>query len=419
MPQISVVGIGLDGSLGLSDRVKEIIQQATVLGGAKRHLSYFLEHPALKLPLTDLNRDLDSIISKADTEKVVILASGDPLFFGLGRLLLNKVAPEKLQFYPHLSSIQLAFSKLKISWQDAALVSVHGRNCNRLIQLLKQGKDKIAVLTDSHNNPSAIAKLYLALKLPVNYSFAVCENLTTKDGAITCFDNTEITALSKLSSDHFAPLNVLVLTKNNLATRINLDTLPLIGIPDSAFLSFSDRPSLITKKEVRSVIVSELELQPQQTIWDIGAGTGSVSVEIARIVPSAKIYAVEKTAIGTSLIEQNAQRFAVQNIQAINKKAPESLADLPTPNRIFIGGSGGNLASILNACQTQIAANGVIVIALATVEHFVTILQWANQNDWHYHILQLQISRSIPIANLTCFSPLNPISIIKLKTAEN
>ena len=416
MPKINVVGIGLDGSLGLSNQVKTIIQQATVLGGAQRHLSYFPEHPALKLPLKDLNRDLDLIIDKAATEQVVILASGDPLFFGLGRLLIDKVLPENLQFYPHLSSVQLAFSKLKISWQDADLVSVHGRNCDRLIELLKQGSSKIAVLTDNYNNPPAIAKLYLALELPVNYCFAVCENLTIENGNITYFEHTEVMALSQLTQDNFSLLNVLVLIKQNPSpTQLDLTTLPVLGIPDSAFLSFKDRPSLITKKEVRSIVISELELQHQQVIWDIGAGTGSVSIEVARLSPSATVYAIEKTAIGTSLIQQNAQRFAVANIQVINKKAPESLTDLPTPNRIFIGGSGGNLSSILDTCQTQIATDGIIVIALATVEHFTAVLQWAKQNNWHHHILQVQISRSIPIANLTRFSPLNPISIVKLQ----
>ena len=412
---INVVGIGLDGELGLTKQAKQIIDRATILCGANRHLSYFPKHSAFKISLNNLQQDIELIIKKATEEKVVILASGDPLFFGLGRLLLSKVPAEQLQFYPHLSSIQLAFSKLKIPWQDASFISVHGRDCDALIKHFKQGTDKIAVLTDDSNNPIEIANFYLSLKLSVAYSFHVCANLTQKDAIITSFTPQEVTKLSQLPQDSFAPLNVLVLIREDVIKNdLDLDSLPLFGIPDSAFLTFSDLPSLITKKEIRTTILAELKLQPQQTIWDIGAGTGSVSIEIARLCPDAAIYAIEKTAMGINLIEQNCQRFRVKNIYPISKKAPDALSELPTPNRIFIGGSGGNLSAILDTCKAKIASQGIIVIALATIEHFTTVIQWAQQNNWHYDLLQVQISRSIPIANLTRFSPLNPVTIIKL-----
>jgi precorrin-6B C5,15-methyltransferase / cobalt-precorrin-6B C5,C15-methyltransferase len=414
---IDVIGIGLEGRSGLTQTTKQIIDRATILCGASRHLSYFSDLATVKITLNNLERDLDLIINKAiKTENIVILISGDPFFFGLGRLLLTKISADNLRFYPHVSSIQLAFSKLKIPWQDATIVSVHGRDCDLLIQTLKQGANKLAILTDRENNPSAIAKLYLALELPLRYSFHICENLTLENGNITSFSSQEISTLANLPESNFALLNILVLIKEELSEdRLDLTQLPIFGIPDLAFLSFSDRPNLITKKEVRSVILSELALQTNQTIWDIGAGTGSVSIEIARLCPNAKIYAIEKTAIGISLIKQNCQRFTVENIEPIAQKAPESLANLPTPNRIFIGGSGGNLIAILNTCQSKIANRGVIVIALATIEHLAEVITWTKSNNWHYHLLQVQISRSIPIANLTRLSPLNPVTIIKLE----
>ena len=112
-------------------------------------------------------------------------------------------------------------------------------------------------------------------------------------------------------------------------------------------MSFRDRPSLITKKEVRIAILGELALQAKQTVWDIGAGTGSVSIEIARICPTSQIFAVEKTSMGSTLITKNSQRFQVDNIVSINGKAPNVLLDLPECDRIFIGGSGGNIIDIL------------------------------------------------------------------------
>ncbi|MEO0845175.1 MAG: precorrin-6y C5,15-methyltransferase (decarboxylating) subunit CbiE [Cyanobacteria bacterium J06648_1] len=136
---ISVVGIGLDGIENLAPSIVEIVKQATVVAGSKRHLSYFAERQIKKLELTNLQIGLDTIAQlNLNSEKIVVLASGDPLFFGLGRLLLTKFEPAEIEFYPHLTSIQLAFNRLKIPWQDASLVSVHGRSTEELVKLLKQ-----------------------------------------------------------------------------------------------------------------------------------------------------------------------------------------------------------------------------------------------------------------------------------------
>lgn len=411
---ISVIGIGLDGAEGLSVRVNKIVEQAAVLAGSKRHLSYFSQHPGKKVCLTNLKAGIDEIVAcVAEDFSIVVLASGDPLFFGLGRLLLTNFDAEQIQFYPHVSSIQLGFSKIKVPWQDACLVSVHGRSNDELIKLLKQGKEKIALLTDGNNNPAAIARLYLSLDLPINYSFYICENLGDINEKVSCFSFEQLAELSNLNQDDFASLNVLILIRQASIDKINLDDLPLIGLPDSSFLSFRDRPSLITKKEIRLAILGELSLQPHQIVWDIGAGTGSVSIEVARLCPTSKIYAIEKTSMGSSLIAKNSKRFEVNNINSINGKAPEILFDLPNPDRIFIGGSGGNIVDILAACQQKISPTGVVVMAFATVEHGYQATNWLRSNNfWQYRLLQLQISRSAPLNHLTRFVPLNPITII-------
>ena len=407
---IAVVGIGLDGENGLTPTAREIVQQATILAGNKRHLNYFPHHSAKKIFLSDLQQGIEKISQLATIDSVVILASGDPLFFGLGRLLLEHFQPEEIQFYPHFSSVQLAFSSIKVPWQDARSISVHGRSTQELIKLFKQGKEKIAVLTDSNNNPAAIARLYLALELPVSYSFYICENLGDTSGKVSHFSPDRITQLSSLDSDAFSSLNVLILLRER--DDLDLDNLPLIGLPDCSFLSKSDRPSLITKKEVRLAILGELSLQPKQTVWDIGAGTGSVSIEIARLCPTSRVLAIEKTSMGSTLITKNSHRFQVDNVSSINGKAPEALLDLPNPDRIFIGGSGGNIIDILNVCSQKLREKGKIVMAFATIEHQHQAIDWLNNNSWKYRLLQLQISRSTPVSNLTRFTPLNPVTII-------
>ena len=402
---IHVVGIGLEGAEGLTESVRQIVEQATLLVGSDRHLSYFPNHVGERLTLGNFMSAIAAIQNHPNS--VVVLTSGDPLFFGFGRLLLEECDRDRLIFHPNLSSIQLAFSRIKLSWHDAKVISAHGRSLDELTQALQQGVEKIAVLTDPTRNPAAIAELLLSLDLPSRYQIWVCENLGGQDERVT-----ETLAPTSLVHQSFASLTIVVLQKIINDETLALEDLPLIGISDRDFLSFSDRPGLMTKREIRILVLAELALQPNQIIWDVGAGTGSVAIEMARLCPTAKIYAIEKTAAGVSLIQKNAQRFGIQSIQAIQGEAPTALTELPNPDRIFIGGSGGNLVGILDCCLDRLSDRGVVVLAVATLEHLTQAIAYLSRFDWHYRLLQVQISRSIAVASLTRFTPLNPVTLI-------
>lgn len=410
MTPVHVVGIGLDGAAGLVDSVRLLISRATLIVGSDRHLSYFPNHSAERLVLGDFTQAIKEIRHQlaGGSGCIVVLVTGDPLFFGLGRLLLAELPPEQLTFHPHLSAVQLAFNRIKIPWQDARVISAHGRSFDELIQALQQGVEKIAVLTDGTNTPSAIASLLLALDLPSHYQFWVCENLGGEAERVQSW------SIEAIRSQTFAPLNVVVLLRFALPASqiLDLADLPQVGLPDHLFLSFSDRPGLMTKREVRLLVLGELALQAGQIIWDVGAGTGSVSIEIARLFPTCVVYAIEKTAAGTTLISQNCRRFQVENVISIHGTAPDILQNLPTPDRIFIGGSGGNLSQILDTCSS-LAPGGVLVLALATLEHLNTASSWFNERgSWNYQLLQVQLSRSVPVGQLTRFAPLNPVTIV-------
>jgi precorrin-6Y C5,15-methyltransferase (decarboxylating) len=412
MTPIHIVGIGLDGAVGLTDTVRQLVQRATLLVGSDRHLGYFPNHPASRLVLGDFTqaiRELRTQLATGDTNIcIVVLVSGDPLFFGLGRLLLEELPREQITFHPHLSAVQLAFGRIKVPWQDAHIISAHGRSLEQLTEALQQGVEKIAVLTDGTNTPSAIARLLVGLDLSSRYEFWICENLGGTDERVQCL------AVDTLMYKTFAPLNIVILLRQSDSSDhpLDVDSLPLLGLADGTFTSFSDRPGLMTKREVRILILGELALQPKQIIWDIGAGTGSVSIEIARLSETSQVYAIEKTAIGSSLIEQNCRRLQVKNVISIHGSAPDILQQLPAPNRIFIGGSGGNLNSILDSCNARLATSGIVVLALATLEHLNTALGWLNSQRWEYRLLQVQLSRSIPVGQLTRFTPLNPVTIV-------
>lgn len=415
MTPIQVVGIGLDGREGLSPRLLQMIDQAAVLVGSPRHLSYFPDGLAETWVLGDLKATLDRLrhwLEAANSGIAVVLASGDPLFFGLGRLLLDYLPAESLTFHPHLSAVQLAFSRLKLPWQGATLISAHGRSTEELATALRRGDALIAVLTDPTHSPAVLGQLILTLGLPYGYRLTVCENLG--DDAETIYPLTPETVAGKT----FAALNVVVLQRQYEA-GLDGEHLPLIGLPDRAFATFSDRPGLITKRDIRIQILADLDPRPGQIIWDIGAGTGSVSVEINRLCPTAQVYAVEKTAAGHGLIQQNQRCLGNANLHPIYGAAPDALGPLPDPDRIFIGGSGGYLAEILDRCAQRLRPQGRIVLALATLEHTSTVLAWArgtaaSRSAWAVELRQIQVQQGVQVGALTRWQPLTPITVIAL-----
>ncbi|MFN5513503.1 MAG: precorrin-6y C5,15-methyltransferase (decarboxylating) subunit CbiE [Cyanobacteriota bacterium] len=408
---IDVVGIGLDGAAGLSPPSLALVRQAQVLVGAERHLAYFPEHPGVKIPLGDGLTGLNQLAPGLERrEKIVILASGDPLFFGLGRLLLTQFPPEFLRFHPHLSCLQLAFSRLKLPWQEATVVSLHGRELELLTPPLQKGVSPLAVLTDAQNSPGAVAQLYRRLDLPLAYEMAVAENLGAPEGEqLRFFDPQQLDPKAD-----FAPLNLVVLLRKTPAAApvLDLANLPRIGLPDSLFAAFPDRPGLMTKREIRLQILGELDLRDGQVIWDIGAGTGSVALEIARLCPHSQIYAVEKTAMGVALLQENCRRLQIGNIEILQTAAPQGLDHLPPPERVFIGGSGGQLEGILEACALALGPEGKILLALATLENLARAVTWLNQRHWSYHCLQIQVSKSLGLGALNRLQPLNPVTLL-------
>jgi len=412
MTPIHVVGVGLEGAAGLPEATRTLIQQAPILAGGDRLLDQFPDHPAQRWSLTDLSTRLQQHLAQSPPALVVILTSGDPLFFGLGRQLLQVIPAAAITFHPHVSSVQLAFSRVKVPWQGATLISAHGRSLDHLVTAVKQGESPIAVLTDPVNTPGAIARCVQSLGLPVRYDLWVCENLGGADERVQQF------ALTDVPATGVSPRKGVIL--QTVAVPPELATLPLLGIPDAAFLSFGDRPGLMTKREVRVQILAALALQPQQVIWDIGAGTGSVSIEIARLVPTAQIWAIEKTTAGCELIRQNIQRFGTPNVTVVPGLAPAALSNLPSPDRIFIGGSQGKLAEILVTCSTRLRTQGAIVIALATLENQAELIEWHRQQpDWAIAYEQVALARSVAVGPLTRWQPLNPVVLAVLRPPDS
>lgn len=438
MSAVHIVGIGLDGPAGLTKPVLLLVEMATLLVGSESHLSYFPNHPAQRFILGEISEAIGVIRSllsseplseemevEASQELIVVFVSGDPLFFGLGRLLQAELPPEKLTFHPHLSSVQLAFNRIKVSWHDVRTISATVGEMQELQEALRDQVEKIAVLTDRNCGPQVIARLLLSLDLPWVYEFWVCENLGGSKERVQSWLMSDRQAVADLLGQTFDELSVVVLIQiPGVSPVLDLSKLPVLGLSDSTFGIEKNQPKFSVAngvrplaREVRSLVISELAPFPHQIIWNVGAGTGDVAIELARLCPSSQVYAIEKMPALTVLIEENCRRLKVNNVVSINGSAPEILYRLPAPDRIFIGGTGGQLRPILGVCGSQLKNGGVLVMASETVERLNDALIWVNERSrrlpsWSYRLLQVNLSRSVPVAGQTRYLPVNPITIL-------
>ncbi|WP_301171657.1 precorrin-6y C5,15-methyltransferase (decarboxylating) subunit CbiE [Brevibacillus nitrificans] len=390
---MKVIGIGDDGQQGLLPLYRSWIEESELLVGGERHLSFFPEYAGekrvIKGGLTALVEEL-----RSETRKTVILASGDPLFYGIGSLLAKKL---NVEIYPHHSSIQLAFAKMGEAWQDAALMSVHGRSIKGLAQRI-DGKEKVALLTDAQNSPAAIAGYLLSFGM-TEYDAFVAENLGSDE------EKTGWYTLDEMADGVFSDLNVVILKK-----RRESPVWPF-GIADEEFSQRKPDKGLITKKEVRILSIAQLQLHAKSIVWDIGTCTGSVAIEAARIARDGEVYGVEKNADDLENCRQNMAKFRT-DLTVVNARAPHGLDTFPDPDAVFIGGSGGELRELLNICCTRLRPNGRIVVNAATIETLYEATQAFAAEGFETSVTLAQLSRSKPILSLTRFEALNPIYII-------
>ncbi len=401
---IAVIGLGPAGPAELAPAARTHLEGARVLAGGKRLLEHF---PAFAGERIVIDADLGNVLARladvAQSHKTVVLASGDPLFFGIGRALLAAFPKEDLLFFPHLSSVQLAFARLKETWHDACVISLHGRPLHTLRAALQRGEPKMAVLTDPTNNPQAIAGLLEATGVADRYAFWVCEELGGPAERIT-----EI-SVRHLPETPFSPLSVVVLLRRG-STRPGAGLTPVLGLPDD---TLRHRADLITKREVRLLSLCQLALRPGDVCWDLGAGSGSVAIEAARLSPQLTFYAVEKDAQAWQELQANVISFGLTNVQAIYGEAPEALAALPDPDAVFIGGSGGRLAELLATALVRLQPGGRLVVNCITLENLA--LSWAllRERDAAPEVLSVQLAHSRPLGSLHCLEPEHPISILK------
>ncbi len=397
--------IGIDRN-GLTPEKKGIIVSCTDIFCAGRFLD--LLRPALSMypqirvfSLSPLAESLTRMEGLPVSSKIGILAGGDPLFFGIGRTLCRRFGKEAVVIHPAVSSMQSAFARFKIPWDDACFLSVHGRDIKDVLPQI-QCRKKVCILTDKRNSPAAVASCLLESAGDGNDTCCkvyVAENLDQADERLTG------ATLSAIAEKKFSDLSVMIIVWDRNGRQ---DPRPHFGLLEDEIIHSR---GLITKNEVRAATLHALGLPSTGVFWDIGAGSGSISIEAAAIAPLLRIFSIESQAEQIDNIRKNRLRFAATSITALHGHAPEILATLPEPDRVFVGGSGGSLQDILEYSAARLRPEGRIVVNGVLEQTCLRAPEILHRLGLEVAISKLSIKRSRYPELQTV--ELNPISIIQ------
>ena len=420
---LEVIGTDAGGLAGLTPSSLERLRGAQLLVAPKRLLAelapwWQAEQAAGRVPAQGSCPELlagdrpEQIVGPlgdalAAGRPAVLLASGDPLWFGIGRVLLQHFAPDQLRFHPAPSSLQLAFARLGRPWQDASWVSLHGRDPEPLAAALQKRPPALAVLTDpGRGGADEVRRMLRASGLEAAYGFWLCERLGHPQERVQRLD-----PAAPIPAD-LDPLHLVVLLAETPAPMAP-ESLPLFGLDDGLYLQHDDRPGLMTKREVRIQVLAELDLPESGVLWDVGAGVGSIGLEALRLRPGLELFALESRGGSAGLIAANAQRLGVHPAAITEGRAPEALAALPDPDRVVLGGGGKDRILILQAVLERLRPAGVVVIPLATLEALGQLRPVLEQAGLAVRVGQMQAWRGAALAEGTRMAPLNPVVLLR------
>ncbi len=363
------------------------------------------EELPLQIPVVPLKHCFYSIGESLERGNVLVLATGDPLFFGIARRILERFPSHEVSVLPALSSMQIAFARFKIPWDDVRFISLHGRELHGLAaKVLCHAK--VFFLTDGLNSPDSIAKRLLKscdAELLSGVSCYVGECLgSTRERLFSG-------SLQEMAAQSFRQPNVMILLNPEKGGEET--GYPGFGLKEKEIIHSR---GLLTKNEVRAAAIHALRLCNDGTLWDVGAGSGSVGLEAARLFPSLQVISIEKEALQWQNIRQNILKFKAVNMQLVQGMAPNALLDLPRPERIFVGGSGGNLDTILRHCVRSLALGGIIVVTAVIANTAKMAPQILYDLGLEVEIVDIAVSRSTyPSGEEIRFNPIKIIVAIK------
>lgn len=406
---ITVIGAGTGTGTGLAagwlGTQGGCLANAGLVVGAQRHLAASaVPAGARRVVLGPLAPALDAIADHlshpGDAGSVVVLASGDPGFFGITRALAERFGPDSLVIHPSTASVAVAFARLGLAWDDAVVVSAHGRDTRTAVNVCL-AQPKVAVLTGPGAGP---AELGHALR-GANRRLVVASDLGTATETLV-----HLTPAEAADRDWPGVNIVLSLADGPALSPARTVAGPAVVPPGWALPeeAFDHRDSMVTKFEVRALALARLGPRLGDLVWDVGAGSGSVAVECARL--GAAAIAVEKTVDGIDRIRANAAAHGV-DVQAVHATAPGVLPSLRDPDAVFVGGGGGELAAIVSACARR--TRRAIVVTLAALDRVPAVRGALTAAGLQADGVLLQSSRLAPLpGNVTRLAPANPVFVL-------
>lgn len=409
---IRLVGIGDDGCLSLTSRAMNAIAEAEVLAGSERHLSFVPQFEGTRLNfISPLASFIDAIIETAQTRDICVLASGDPLFFGIGARLIRqaKQSGMDVEVIPSLSSVQLACARYGLSNQALTLLSVHGRPIEGIVAKLQQGSE-FAVLTDAVHTPQKVAA-HLSGFDEHHWQISVCEALGGVGERCRDFSVEE---LAQGNAGDVNPLNLMLLRRGDQA--------PWNGkaghCGDDDYVKRTPLKGLITKAPIRAVAVANLNLRPESIMWDIGSASGSVAIESAKQTWKGSSYAIECNPECYELLRENQRAHKVDNLNIIKERAPDALHPLPAPDAVFCGGSRGEMDQIFPIVMDKLRPNGRFILSAVTLDSINQIFNLCQQYELTPQILMLNVSQAKPLAQYTSYQAQNPIHLFIIEKSN-
>ena len=406
MPQVYLIGIGLGNPDTLTVRAKRLIEQSDCLIGAKRMLESAANDHAARHS-TIKNEEIATIIASQPENSIVsVLLSGDVGFYSAAKKLTALLSCP-VEMVCGISSLQYFCAKIGTSWDDMQVLSVHGREANVAAAVRKSGR--LFVLTGSNCTAQEVCRQLCDQGLGEAQVW-VGEELSYPTERIT-----HATA-KELCSSSFSTLAVMVIVSDAAPKTDG----PMLGLEDSAFLRNTEGKTVpMTKQEVRAVALAKLRLREDGCVYDVGAGTGSVTVEAALTVRGGRVFAIEKEPQAVEQLRQNIDHFGLKNVTVVEGTAPDALNELPAPDFVFIGGSSGNLGEIIRLCLAKNARARVVVtaITLETLSQLLeTVRQLRTQGEYTFDIVQLSAARARELGggSMHLMTGQNPVYICTL-----
>ena len=415
----ALIGILDDGHAGLGDAARHRVAAADLVIGARRTLELLAPHLSPGVEQRAMDGQLGQVAewvraARSAGRRVAVLATGDPLCHGIGSFLVGKLGADAIDVLPAVSTLQLAFARLKHSWQGAKIVSVHsadsgewapgatpGHSLYPLVQAAA-GHALIGAFTSPANSPDRIARALITAGHGDDFRLSVAARLGLPDERVVA----EL-PLAEAAARRFPDPNIVVLKRVTPP-----EPRAIFGFDDTDFVQRAPEKGLITKQKARALSLAKLRLRPDSLVWDIGAGSGSVGLEAARLARHGHVWAIEKNAGDAANARDNARRLRASNYTLCEGRAPDGLDAWPDPDAVFIGGSGGELGGLIRLALARLRPGGRLVMNFVTLENLATATAALADAGAAWDVVQLQASRSQPILDMHRLAAHNPVWVM-------